>query len=73
MKTYVSVLLSSDGANASNITEILGQMGFISVIGSYDFVYDWKDNVTTSEVIEFLDTVHQKLKGLNIWYNITTV
>ena len=73
MKTYLSVLISSEGTSASDITEQLQNLGFETTMGSHDFVYDWKNNdVATEEVITFVDKVQRKLKGMNVRFNLTT-
>ena len=63
MKTYVEVYVSADGEKASVITENLLEIGLKPAIGEHDFVYSWKDNVTLSEVLKFVDHVQSKLKG----------
>ena len=73
MKTYISILISSDSAKASNISEIFTQLGFERIFGGQDFVYTWKEDVTTTEVLEFMDNVQNKLKGMKVRYNITTI
>ena len=63
MKTYVEVFVSADGEKASVITERLLEMGLKPAIGEHDFAYSWKDNVTLSEVLKFVDRIQSKLKG----------
>jgi len=63
MKTYVEVFVSADGEKASVITERLFEMGLKPAIGEHDFTYSWKDNVTLSEVLKFVDRIQSKLKG----------
>ena len=58
MKTYLSLMISSEGSLASEITEKLRNLGFNTSLGSHDFVYDWKDrDVAPVEVINFVDRV----------------
>ncbi len=74
MKTYLSIFISSEGDRASNITEKLRDIGFDTTLGSHDFVYDWKNKeVTPTEVINFVDGVQNKLKGMNVRFSITTI
>ena len=63
MKTYVEVYVSADGEKASVITDRLFEIGLKPTIGEHDFVYSWKDNVTLSEVLKFVDHIQSKLKG----------
>jgi len=63
MKTYVEIYFSANGEKASVISERLLEIGLKTTIGEHDFVYRWKDNVTLSEVLKFVDHVQSKLKG----------
>jgi len=73
MKTYVEVLVSADGEKASVITERLLEMGLKTSIGEHDFVYNWKDIVSISEVLNFVDRVQSKLKGTGAILNFITL
>ena len=73
MRTYLSVLISADGEKASNITKTLRSLGFETTMGSYDFVYNWGKDVVYSDVESFIDNVQNKLKGMNVRFNITTI
>lgn len=74
MKTYISLMISSEGSLASEISEILEDLGFRTTFGSHDFSYDWKKNeVPHSEVKSFIDNVQDQLKGKNVKFNITTL
>ena len=73
MKTYMSIMISSDGSLASEITDILTDLGFKTHFGSHDFVYDWKDQqVTISDVQKFIDEVQNELRGMDVKFNITS-
>lgn len=74
MRTYITVTLSSEGGKASEITEMLGELGFQTTLGSHDFVYDWKDKTVSADmVINFIDKVQSKLKGMNVLISATTI
>ena len=74
MKTFVTVTLNSDGGLASDVTATLMDMGFNSTLGSHDFVYDWKDkDIAPSQVIDLVDKVQKKLKGMNVLLQFATV
>ena len=74
MKTYLSIIISSEGGKASEITKKICNMGFETEMGSHDFVYDWKKaEVTHSEVTKLVDNVQENLKGMNVKFNITTL
>ena len=73
MKTYVEILHSADGEKASKIFEILTDMGLQPSFGQTDFVYCWKNNVTLSEVLKFLDQVLARLKGTGAVVKFSTI
>ena len=74
MKTYISMFISSEGAKASEITKTMTDLGFRTTLGSHDFVYDWKDkDKAPEEVVNFIDSVQNKLKGMNIRFSIATL
>ena len=73
MKTYVEVIVSTEGEKASVITEKFFQMGFKTTFGEHDFVFSWKKKVTLSEVLRFVDNVQQKLNGTGAMLKFTTI
>ena len=73
LKTYLTIWFSSEGANPSRVAERLQGMGFKSMRGQYDHVYDWKRNVDIEEILVLCDSVHVTLKGLEVLYKIETV
>lgn len=73
MKTYVEILHSADGANASDIFKILTELGLQSSFGQTDFVFCWKKNVPLPEVLKFLDRVLFKLKGTGAIVKFSTI
>ena len=73
MKTYIEILHSADGEKVSVIFEKMRGMGFEPALGEHEFVYNWKKNVTLSEVIKFLDGVVTKLRGTGAILKFTTI
>jgi hypothetical protein len=74
LKTYLSLMISSEGSLASEITQKLRNLGFNTNLGSHDFVYDWKDrDVAPAEVINFVDRVQGQLKGMGVRFSTTTI
>ena len=63
MKTYIEIYFSADGMKASVISEKLHEIGLKPTIGEHDHVYNWKESVPLSEVLQFVDRVQSKLKG----------
>ena len=73
MKTYVEVIVSTEGEKASVLTDRFFELGFKTTFGQHDFVYNWKKNVTLSEVLRFVDDVQSKLKGTKAMLKFTTI
>ena len=73
MKTYVEVIVSTEGEKASVITDKFFDMGFKTTFGQHDFVYNWKEKATLHEVLKFVDKVQLKLKGTGALLKFTTI
>ena len=73
MKTYIEILHCADGEKVSVIFEKMIKMGFEPALGDHEFVYNWKDNATLPEVINFLDSVVIKLKGTKAILKFSTI
>lgn len=74
MKTYVTITVSSEGAPVSDVVKILKGMGFESTLGNHDFEYDWEgQDIVAGDVIGFVDSVQESLKGMNVRLNFTTL
>jgi hypothetical protein len=73
VKTYVEVFHSADGEKGSVIFELLCEMGLKPSFGRHDFVFNWKDNVSLSEVLKFVDRIQGKLKGTGAILKFTTI
>ena len=73
MKTYLSIIINSEGGLPSDITDKLKAMGFETTLGSHDFVYAWPDPDTTHEkVVEFINKVQEDLKGQRVRFTVNT-
>lgn len=73
MKTYVEVMVSTEGEKASVISQKLLEMGLQPSIGEHDFVYEWKQSVQVKDVLDFVDRVQARLKGTGAILNFTTI
>jgi hypothetical protein len=73
MKTYVTMTFNSEGSKPSKVAEILSEMGFRPLHGIYDFAYNWSGKREVNETLAFMDEVHEKLKGCNVQYQVTTI
>ncbi len=73
MRTYVRMIFHSEGASPVTVLEAMRGLGFEEAMGIHDFVYKWKDRTTIADVIRLTTQLHERLKGLNVSYEITTI
>jgi hypothetical protein len=73
MRTYVRMTFHSEGADPPKVMEVMRQLGFEESMGMHDFVYKWKDRTTIDEVVRLTSQMHERLKGLDVSYEITTI
>lgn len=74
MKTYLKIMLNSEGSTPSDIKNQLLNMGFTATKGNYDFVYEWKEeSVDIDELVWFADKVHSALKKSKVYFTIETI
>ncbi len=72
MKTYLTVMFSSEGTTPSKVNDTLMSMGFQPITGNYDYVYDWGTKADINEIIWFGDKVHAALKGSKVLFKLET-
>lgn len=73
MKTYLSIIFYSEGANPIEVVERLRSLGFEPVKGVHDHVYDWgKRKVDLEDILKIANSVHETLKGLKVFYKLET-
>lgn len=73
MKTYVTIIFSSEGARPSEIKSRLFGLGLKAVKGSYDFVYEWDREPDIDDLLDFADRIQAALKGTDVMFSIETV
>lgn len=73
MRTYVRMTFHSEGANPLKVLEAMRTLGFEESMGMHDFVYKWKDKATLDDVLRLMTDMHERLKGLDVSYEITTI
>jgi hypothetical protein len=74
MRTYLLLHLDSEGAQYSEITETLVDLGFKPhADGGYDFVYEWGREATVGESLEFADRVQAALQGERTYFRLESV
>lgn len=72
MKTYLLIWFNSNGASPSDVNQRLMSLGFKPMQGSYDYVYDWSNNVDLDEILRFGDKVHLSLQDSGVLFKIET-
>ena len=73
MKTKVSLIISSEGGLMSEVARIFSELEFKPTLGMHDFVYEWEETkVKTEKVIDLIDKVQLKLKGMNVGLHFVT-
>jgi hypothetical protein len=75
--TYMSVYHNSEGASPREVWDTLKDLGWKPVYGKYDFAYEWEDNwgkksSNFDEYATYIADVHNKLRGLKVYYNLWT-
>jgi len=63
----------SEGANPTKVVEAMHGLGIEESMGMHDFVYKWKEKATIDDVIRLTTDMHERLKGLDVNYEITTI
>lgn len=57
----------------SEVVKRFEELGFKPTLGMHDFLYEWKETkVTAEKVIDLIDKVQEKLKGMNIGLHFVT-
>ena len=72
MRTYLTVMFSTEGSLPSEIVDRLQMIGFKACTGNYDFVYEWDNNATLEDTIYFADKVHEVLKDMGVLFSTET-
>ncbi len=75
--TYMSVTLHPDGANPTEITRVLRNLGWKPVYGGYDYAYEWDKELTVGQenfdkYCDQINTMHTSLKNMDVTYNLRT-
>ncbi|RLF51453.1 MAG: hypothetical protein DRN11_02740 [Thermoplasmata archaeon] len=73
MKTYVTIIFSSEGAKPSEVKNRLLELGLKAIRGSYDFVYEWNKNPDIDTLLWFADKIQEALKGTDVMFSLETV
>lgn len=73
MRTYLKLILSSDGEKASVVADSLADMGFTPSHGAHDFTYDWPGDAGIDEILQFGDRIQAELQGTHCMFELETV
>ncbi len=73
MRTYVRMTFHSEGASPPKVREAMRSLGFDESIGMHDFVFRWKEKTTLEEILALTSRMHDRLKGMDVSYEITTI
>ncbi len=72
MKTYLTIMFSTEGYKPSEVVDRLQMIGFKPCTGNYDFVYEWGKNASVDDSIYFADKVHEVLKNMGVLFHLET-
>lgn len=72
MKTYLTMMFYSEGANPVEVVERLRSLGFKAIRGVHDHVYDWGREVDLDDILQIATSVHETLKGMKVFYTLET-
>lgn len=67
MKTYVKIILSSDGESPRAINKRIEKLGFKPVLGEYDYVIE---TGIGDNLFDLLEKLHNALKGSKAYYTV---
>jgi hypothetical protein len=73
MKTFVTVIFSSEGEKPSEIESRLFGIGLQAIHGQYDFFYDWEKEPSIDEVMMLIDSLQAALDGTKVLFSVETV
>ncbi len=67
LKTYLKLHFYSEGPNPLEIVKLVKQIGFLPVVGDYDFVIEYD---TPSEYADIVRRLHDALAGTRVYYRL---
>lgn len=73
MMTYLSLWLSSEGAEPMELRERLGKIEFKAVQGNYDFSYAWPEQPSVEDLLRLGNAVQRSLKGTKTLFKMESV
>jgi hypothetical protein len=73
MKTYVTVIFSSEGERPSEVERRLFGIGLQALHGGHDFAYEWGREPSIAELLDLGDRIQAALRGTKVLFSIETV
>ena len=73
MKTYLVLFFNSEGENPIEVMKKVNTLGFQTVVGAHDLVYQWDKETTEQDILEIGNKVKETLKGCNVFFKLETV
>jgi len=72
-KTYLVMYFGTKGVRASEIAKRVESLGFETLFGSVDFIFNWKDKQPSKEnVLALGDKLAKALEGSGAVFNLDT-
>ncbi len=73
MKTYITLWFNSNGATPTEVEQKLSGIGFKSLHGNYDLVYEWDTKARMEDTLKLGDLIQKTLKGTNVLFKMETI
>lgn len=73
MRTYLKLILNSDGEKLSIVADSLADIGFTPMQGAHDFEYEWPEEAGIDEILRFGDRIQAELQGTHCMFELETV
>jgi len=72
MKTYLVMYFGTTGVSCTDVAKHVEAIGFKTLFGPYDFVFDWPRKPTKDEILALGDKVVKSLRGSGAVFNLDT-
>ena len=73
MRTYVRMIFQSEGSSPREVLRVMRELSFEESMGIHDFVFKWTKSLSIEDVLDLVTTMHGRLKGLGVNYEVTTI
>lgn len=71
-KTYLIMYFGTKGIGPSEIARRIEKLGFVTTIGSTDFIYGWDKKPTKEEILDLGDKTARELEETGAVFNLDT-